>query len=133
MSRRARALAGFPGWAVTLVLLAWSCAAGRPAAGEAGDGARVLRGPADIRGSITRLDDRQLLVEENPGEETGSPKAWVRLTATTEILDAAGKSLGVTDLRKGQIVAVWFDGPAAESYPLQAKARTIVVEGGSRP
>ena len=42
---------------------------------------------------------------------------------------AGGWTLGsFDDLTEGTAVQVWFDGPVAESYPVQATAGSIVIE-----
>jgi beta-N-acetylhexosaminidase len=89
-----------------------------------------------IRGAITRVspdEPRTVLVEENPGEESGSNKASVRLMGETRLLRRSGEAVqraAPADLAVGQTVSVWFTGPVRESFPVQADAGTIVIEGG---
>ena len=40
---------------------------------------------------------------------------------------ADGRRGAVSDLVAGARVAVWFDGPVAESYPVQAKAGAVQI------
>ena len=90
-----------------------------------------------IRGTVTRVgpdEPRTVLVEEKPGEESGSNKASVRLTGETRLLRRSGEAVqraALEDLAVGQTVSVWFTGPVRESYPVQADAGTIVIEDGS--
>lgn len=84
--------------------------------------------PADLRGYLTRVSTDTVLVEEKPGETSGSSKASVRITNETAIVDASGARLGVADLKEGQLVSVWFTGPVAKSYPVQVNASKIMIE-----
>ncbi len=92
----------------------------------------------DIVGVITRTagDRGSILVEENAQDLSGSAKAWVRIDAETRVWDrtAPGAAVRLTpsDLRAGLRVGVWFVGPVAESYPVQARASDIAVVGASR-
>ena len=88
-----------------------------------------------IRGVITKSDStagsRFILVEENPGDTTGSQKASVRFNDQTKIYRRSGSSLekiGRADLANGKKVSVWFEGPVAESYPVQGSAAVVVLE-----
>lgn len=89
-----------------------------------------------IRGTITQVspgEPRTVLVEESPGEESGSNKASVRLTGETRLLRRSGEAVqraAPEDLAVGQRVSVWFTGPVRESFPVQADAGTIFIEGG---
>jgi hypothetical protein len=86
----------------------------------------AARSEPAIRGQITRLMDREILVEENPDESAGSAKASLRVTNETQILDADGRPTGKA-LRVGQEVSVWFTGPVMESYPVRGTASKIVI------
>ncbi|MBK5225482.1 MAG: DUF3221 domain-containing protein [Thermoleophilia bacterium] len=88
-----------------------------------------------IRGVITKADStagsRFILVEETPGDAAGSQKASVRLNDQTKIYRRSGSSLekiGQSALTNGKKVSVWFEGPVAESYPVQGSASVIVLE-----
>lgn len=89
---------------------------------------KIPSSPPGIRGEVTSVGGGRIVVEEKPAEKSGSAKASVRLAPDTVVALANGKSLGTADLRKGQIVKVWFSGPIMESYPVQATAGKIVVE-----
>jgi hypothetical protein len=73
-----------------------------------------------------------VLVEEIPGGlETGGQKAALAITDSTGFYRRTADgvvAIAFTDLRAGQKAEVWFDGPVAESYPVQTRARVIVVE-----
>lgn len=96
---------------------------------------------ADIRGLITRVSAANkeaqqkgilgsILVEGNKELTTQYDKASVRVTDKTKITMRFGpekKVWGFEDLKKGRKVQVIFTGPVAESYPVQAVAKEIVV------
>jgi hypothetical protein len=88
----------------------------------------VVTEAPSIRGTITRLAAGRILVEEEPLDSSGSAKASVRLTASTRVLRASGEALGRQDLRVGQQVSAWFDGPVMQSYPVQATASAVRIE-----
>jgi hypothetical protein len=80
-----------------------------------------------IRGVITAIDStNRIRVEENPSEEARSAKAVVRISADTRIIDQDGRSVARDTLSVGTAVSVWYSGPAAESYPVQATASVIL-------
>lgn len=61
---------------------------------------------------------------------TGSTSAVVRVAPDTRILlkDGSRVSAGrFSDLHVGQLVLVWFTGPVAQSYPVQATAGVIAI------
>lgn len=88
-----------------------------------------------IRGTITTLTvtmDRASALVEAEGEPLYSyDKATVGITSDTKLLRATGEGayerITLADLAVGQQVDVWFEGPVAESYPVQATAGTLVV------
>lgn len=90
----------------------------------------------DISGQITRATTSTIegsrritiLVEAVPSDLSGSPKALVTVDGSTRIIhEKANVSAKVADLLPGAAVSVWFDGPVAESYPVQAKAGTLLI------
>jgi hypothetical protein len=89
---------------------------------------------ADIAGIVTsvsgRTDGVTVLVESDPSTPTAGQKASVAVTSGTRVTRRAqGGDVTATmrDLVPGTLVEVWFDGPAAMSYPIQAKAQTLVI------
>ena len=90
----------------------------------------------DIIGQITRATTSvvdgsrriSILVEAVPNDLSGSAKALVTVDRSTRIFHAnANISAKVEDLLPGTTVSVWFEGPVAESYPVQARAGTLLV------
>ena len=72
------------------------------------------------------------VVDDGVDQEGASLAARVTVPSDIAILvgdGAGGWTLGsFDDLTQGAAVQVWFDGPVAESYPVQATAGSIVVE-----
>ncbi len=101
-------------------------------------GCFLLPGPPDgapsIRGTITSITPGadglgSMLVEGAVADGTSVDKASVNVTKKTEVLyeGADGWSrYTFAELGVGDTVAVWFTGPVAESYPVQATGGTIV-------
>jgi hypothetical protein len=90
-----------------------------------------------ISGTVTAVDrvaqGWTVRVEEHPQDISGSAKGVFRVGERTDIRRAAGGgAVRVEELRKGQRVRVWVKGPVAESYPVQADARLIVIDGEER-
>lgn len=85
-------------------------------------------GDPHIVGVITWMDGDTIRVEENPNESIGSPKASVRITPETSVTTVSGVRGSADELQVGTRVRVWFTGPVAESYPLQARAAAVVIE-----
>jgi hypothetical protein len=111
------------GWWTPAILLQLACS---PAA-ERG----VPAEDPYIRGTITDVQETGFLVEEDPTEVAGSPKAWVQYGDQTRVLHASGVEAGRTELTEGRQVSVWVVGPVLESYPVQATAGTVVLAEGS--
>ena len=81
-----------------------------------------------IQGTVTRKMPDRILIEEEPLDSTGSAKANVRLTSSTRVLRSSGEDSRPDDLRVGQKVSAWFNGPVMQSYPVQATARAVRIE-----
>jgi hypothetical protein len=121
-------------------VVALSGCGGRP--GDAGKGGGADRSP-DAVGVITELDatasrgmtGRALVEAEIARENEGvATKYWVSLTDETFIVDRTGTERRPgewDDLAVGQRVQVWFSGPVAESFPMQATAERVVIEAGT--
>ena len=76
---------------------------------------------ADARGSI------RIEATATP-PASGYDKAVVAWDASTRIARRDGTPLTADALVQGVTVSAWFTGPVMESYPVQARARLIVVE-----
>ena len=91
----------------------------------------------DIRGTIKKvaalgLKDviGSIRVEGMKEKDTEYDKAIVRIVRKTKIEKLEGKErkpATFKDLKEGTIVQAVFDGPVAESYPVQATAGAILI------
>jgi len=73
---------------------------------------------------------RSVLVEERPGFSAGGDKSVMRVPREALLYRRVGGTLeriAFDDLRAGQRVEAWFNGPVAASYPTQTTAGVIVV------
>jgi len=102
-----------------LALLLTGCGGGLPA------------GDPSISGTVRQLDTTgsgaTILVVGSGSVD----KASVRVTTSTRILlgtASSSKAGTLADLSAGAAVQVWFTGPVAESYPVQATAGTLLIE-----
>ncbi len=88
-----------------------------------------------IRGEITTLTPApgggSLLIEAPGVAEFAYDKASVWITSETTLrrlaADGSIEPIDFGDLAVGQTVDVWFEGPVAESYPVQASAGTLLL------
>jgi beta-N-acetylhexosaminidase len=106
----------------------------------------LLMGPAvaddkpakvDIRGKLTDvkvvpggLTVGVVLVEGTKEKDTSYDKASVRVIVMTKIEKVDGKKRKAAkwvDLKKGCKVEVVFDGPVAQSLPVKADAKSILI------
>ena len=89
--------------------------------------------PADITGAVIDLAGASgdsppvLLVVADPGSTGAIDRASVRVTKETVVWAARGGRGDAADLAAGQRVGVWFSGPVAESYPVQATAGVVQI------
>lgn len=90
--------------------------------------------PADITGTIHDLTTNQatglpvILVVDDGAIDRSADRASVSVTEDTVVWLLKGGQGTPDDLGAGQMVSVWFDGPVAESYPVQAKAGQIEIQ-----
>lgn len=93
--------------------------------------------PPAIRGSITSRTAApggdlvgSILVEGQVEAGTTFDKATIAVTAKTRIFEQTAQERRPATfdaLQMGRTVEAWFDGPVAESYPVQATASDIVI------
>lgn len=94
----------------------------------------------DIRGLLTNVSVSQpnqagvlgqILVEGKVEKDTGFDKASIRITKETVIerktKDAKPAHAEFKDLKVGQQVEAVFTGPVAESYPVQVRAKSVLI------
>jgi hypothetical protein len=91
----------------------------------------------DIQGVVTSISRPgpekssvlRVLVEEEPSSEWGTAKAYVQVSSNTRIFKhPCENELTPDDLKVGLRIQVWFGGPVALSYPVQAAAAWVFVE-----
>jgi hypothetical protein len=103
------------------------------AAGAADEPAKV-----DVRGKATKVAAAgkdgdllgTLLIEGEKEKTTSYDKASVKVTKQTRIEKMVGKErkpATFEDLKQGAKVEANFTGPVAESYPVQATAKDILI------
>jgi hypothetical protein len=117
--------------ALMLPALAVACGGGGGAAAPSPTAPPAI--PADITGTIHDLTPSAeaglpviLVVDE--GAMPGAPdRASVAVKPGTVVWLLKGGRGSAADLGAGQMVSVWFDGPVAESYPVQAAAGVIRI------
>jgi uncharacterized protein DUF3221 len=97
------------------------------------NGGRLPNDAAFMTGTITAIgrvaEGWSVRVEERPQDVSGSAKGVFRVGERTDVRRAGGAAVRAEDLREGQRVRVWVTGPVAESYPVQARARVVVIDG----
>jgi hypothetical protein len=119
---------------IVCVLLASGCAT-----------TTVPDAPPSIRGVVTSVEPGEagsgsirVVWTEDPavGARTEQDAAQVAITPETELLrrvgegtDATYESIEFAQLEAGDVVEVWFEGPVAESYPVQANGDVLAVIG----
>jgi beta-N-acetylhexosaminidase len=110
---------------ITIPLLALACAQGTKA--------ELPAEPASISGQITSVNRAgekigSIRVEAQPKDSSGSAKAVARIGQETTILRVGGGAGEFNSLAEGQWVRVWFSGPVAQSYPVQATATVVMID-----
>lgn len=89
------------------------------------------KGPAGVSGEIQQIQGAQILIRGALAPGAANPRlVMVTVTARTVIVKRAGKdatAITSADLKVGDKVDVWFEGPIRESYPEQADALYLRV------
>lgn len=126
-----RARAAFAALAVLAAVVAGGC--GGSTAQPAPSATAPPSIPAGITGTIHQLttdaDSGQtvILVVDDGAIQGAVDRASVKVTSDTVVWMLKGGTGTAADLGAGQMVSVWFDGPVAESYPVQATAADIRI------
>lgn len=112
-----------------LLALAFALAGCETPEGDPGANGRVT--------SYERLPNRGLVLFVDGAElGEGFPSASVAVTGDTRVLMDDGGSFyvpsSIDEIREGDIVEVWFDGPVRESFPVQGTAGTLLIRGEAR-
>ena len=88
--------------------------------------------PADEDGKKAGLLGT-ILMEGRKDKDTDYDKAMVKVTKATKIFQQVGRELkpaSFDDLKPGTRLEIQFQGPVAESFPVQATAGKIVILPG---
>ena len=96
-------------------------------AGVPGDAASIIGEVKQVEGGA----QPRLLVEQIATRSAGHPIAWISVPTRARILVRRGGEVSrgsAADLTVGTQVQVWFTGPVAESWPVQATAGTVLIE-----
>ena len=96
------------------------------------DTSKIFR--IDIRGTVTNVsrfgDTATILVEGQQESDTYYDKASIRIDKKTLITKSPfSKIIDISEITVGDKVEVTFNGPVAESYPVQAVAELINLIG----
>jgi len=105
-------------------VLATACAAGVPT------GQPAITG---LVSTVSGSGDGTTILVTGSGQVD---KASVSIDARTVLLrktDAGTSALLLADITAGARVSVWFDGPVAESYPVQGRAGTVLLLPSAAP
>lgn len=108
--------------ACALVWLLGACTGGTR------DESPLPAGAASITGQVASVQLPSVLVVAQGPQPGGSDRASVRVHAGTRVSWRTGGVASAADLRKGQAVRVWFEGPVMESYPIQVAAAAVVID-----
>ena len=122
--------------AIAQVDNAWDMLKQRGLSGRSYPDSLEVSGESDIQGAIKEIAymenallDGSLLVELEEPNAT-SDKFYVSVATGTPLYSYDNnelKQIAFGDFQTGQIVDVWFDGPVAESYPAQVRAKQILL------
>ncbi|MDD5018018.1 MAG: hypothetical protein PHO15_07985 [Eubacteriales bacterium] len=86
-----------------------------------------------IRGEVTDISEGEdrvtILVEGEVQEDTMYDKASVTVGQDTVVAAPDGSPLDMGDIKLGDMVEVVFEGPVAESYPVQGTAMIVKILG----
>lgn len=103
----------------------------------------ISRQPPSIRGTVTAVERAQasaqrssIRIEERPDQSSGDDKALVSLVESTLLYERKGEELArisMDSVQTGWLAEAWFEGPVAESYPVQATASLVIVERAADP
>lgn len=86
-----------------------------------------------IIGTVTSLvagDERPASILVEGGKQPAgalADKASVTISPSTQLFAADGSKTNASGIVKGATVKVWFEGPVAESYPVQGSAKVVQI------
>ena len=93
------------------------------------DAAALVNEPFFITGTITEVGQPGgYRIRGEPGTSYQVTEAYFRVGSETELRRADGTAAAVADLIVGRAMTLWITGPIAESYPVQVRAKIIVLK-----
>lgn len=93
------------------------------------DAAALANEPFFLTGTITEVGQPGgYRIRGEPGTSYRVNEAYFRVGAETELRRADGTPATTADLVIGREITLWITGPIAESYPVQVRAKTIVLK-----
>ncbi|MFC5465353.1 YobA family protein [Lederbergia graminis] len=91
------------------------------------DGNTDEKGKPDIIGYVMDQNDSRILVVSAEAQDFSANDGL------SEYYDAISLSNAPENVKIGQMVKVWIDGPVADSYPMQGKISKLEVVESSKP
>lgn len=113
-------------WILLAAALAAGC--GMPSGATLPNEAPSIEGT--IRESSAIQDGRRILVEAGAQVAGREPAAYITVLRGADVLAGSGETIApasADELVVGAQVRVWFRGPVAESFPVQATAGTVLI------
>jgi hypothetical protein len=127
------ALAALAALAVLVAAVVGGCGGATAAQPASPSPSAPPTGSADITGVADTLspggdsDAVTLLVVADGSTDGEYDRASVTVAAGTTVWTADGRRGEASDLVQGVRIAVWFEGPVKESYPVQATAGAVQI------
>lgn len=113
-------------WILLAVALAAGC--GMPSGATLPDETPSIEGT--IQQSSAIQGGRRILVEASPPVAGREPAAYITVLPGAAVLAGSGETVArasADELVVGVRARVWFTGPVAESFPVQATAGTVLI------
>jgi len=113
-------------WILLAAALAAGC--GMPSGATLPDEAPSIEGT--IQQSSAIRGGRRILVEASPPVGGREPAVSITVLPDAAVLGGSGETVvraSADELVVGARVRVWFTGPVAESFPVQATAGTVLI------
>ena len=113
-------------WGLLAVVLVAAC--GMPSGATLPNEAPGIEGT--IQQSSAIQSGRRILVEASPPVAGRERAAYITVLPGADVLAGSGETVvraSADELVVGARVRVWFRGPVAESFPVQATAGTVLI------
>ena len=94
-----------------------------------------MQSAVGIRGAVTDITagagSMTMLVEATDDDYGTYDKASIRVDEKTAVIRESGAVASIDEIKRGDMVEVVFDGPVAESYPVQGHAGHVRIIDGA--